>query len=64
MDPRRLNSVAAAAAATHGNAAITADAFANAAIDAKDFAAANRAWAGVDPGECAFRGCNQDEPGR
>jgi len=45
-------------------AAITADAFANAGIDAKGFAGASGARAGVDPGECTFGGCNQDEPGR
>jgi hypothetical protein len=64
MAPRRRGNSAAATAAAHGNAAITADAFANAGIDAKGFAGASGARAGVDPGECTFGGCNQDEPGR
>jgi hypothetical protein len=63
MDPRRLNYVAAAAAA-HANAAISADPFANAGIDAKAFAGASGAEAGVDPRECTFSDCNQDQPRR
>lgn len=65
MAPRRLRGSCAAAAA-HGNAAISADASANAGIDAKGFAGAGAsgAGAGVHPGERTFRGCHQDESRR